>query len=72
MDDNTKRLIKSRLPEVLRFYGAKPGKNTKGNWDCIIENYNTSLLPQTAKKICDALELTFDELFELVEIEKGA
>lgn len=35
MDELTRREIKNKLPEVLKFYGAKEPRNEKGNWDCI-------------------------------------
>lgn len=42
MDDSTKRLIKARLPEILKYYGARPPKNGKGNWDCIPGRHSDS------------------------------
>lgn len=73
-------IIKSKSNQV-KINRIKKGLSTRAFYNmagissatlCKIENYNTSLLPQTAKKICEALELKFDDLFEIIETEKGA
>ncbi len=40
MNDLQKADTRKRLPEILRYYGAKEPRTGKGNWDCIPKRHN--------------------------------
>lgn len=54
----------------IRGFGIKTGLNPVTIQN--LEGQKTSPTPSTAKKICNALGVKFDDLFEIVETAKEA